>query len=216
MAITIKYLNDLDKSITAQQAVILTDYSKEIYKDNELKKVEVYRNSSLWGGTYYLEIGEDPINILNNLGPNLKWSLGSNKQIVNNYVVWEYRFYNENLQAEAEYSKIVRDNYGNTIAVVAYSTQSNLPQGAIKTFHFGGQFVPDDETKFDDDAKVDFYFNENNEIERIEMNTFYVNNEEIWRTLNDFQIDANFFIDAMMPPNVLTYFTNVEPLVPPF
>ena len=218
MNTSIKYQNDVQKFITEQQANQLDDFSKLFYEDDLIKKKETYFENQLIGGVYYLSPGENVAEVLNNLGANLTWAIRSNKQVVNGYTIWDSKGYNENIQPKPTYTKIVYDLEGRNIANIAFDTQTNQSKGAYKTFYFGGMHVPwgDEDMFFAEDAMISFRVDDNGNIKRVSMNEDIINNESNWENLNEFLIDGAFFIENMMPPNKLYYFTHVEPIVPNF
>ena len=138
MSSRIKYQNDAESFITEEEAEQLSDYSKLFYEDGALKKEETYKDGVLWGGVYCLGSSEDPITVVKQLGPHLMWSIGSNKQIVNGYTVWEYRFYTEALELKPTFSKITYDSELRVVGVIGYDTATLQAINGLKTFYLGG------------------------------------------------------------------------------
>ncbi len=217
MSTIIKYQNRKEEFISEQQALQLDYYSKIFYIDDKLKKEEIYRNNVLWGGEYYLSPDEDAITILTQLGAHLQWSLCISQQEVNGYILSEYRAYDGNLQQEPDYTKSIIDPTGRVETYVSYSSQTNLPVSAFKMYNFGGLQVTDEEDGilWVEDANIKFSFSENG-LDTIRMNVGYINNTEIWDSVSHFQLDAQYFIDDMLPGNMFAYFINIEPVVPNF
>src|SRR5690606_7549544 len=87
----LKYKDQLGQFITEDQAKKRGYFSKLYYIHNELKKEEIYFQNTIIGGAYYLSSNEDLIEVLNDLGHHLKWSIMSNQQIINGYTLWEAR-----------------------------------------------------------------------------------------------------------------------------
>ena len=218
MSTTIKYKNSQDKYITAQQAQQLSFYHKLHIENGELKKVEINRDGELKGGVYYLSSTENATTVLTSLGANLNWSIASNKQVTGVYTAWEYRTYDQSLQVNAEFYKLVKDSNDKTIATVMYDTATGNSKSAFKNFYFGGQSLPDEDTDvfFEQDAKITFSFDDNGDVERIDMNIEYVNNKSTWYNKTSFLNQASEFISELMTSDQVNYFTNVDPLVPNF
>jgi hypothetical protein len=218
MSTSIKYQNDVQKFITEQQANQLDDFSKLFYEDDVIKKKETYYENQLIGGVYYLSPRENVTEVLNNLGANLTWAIRNNKQVVNGYTIWDSKGNDENLQIDPEYSKLVFDSENRLVASVTFDTQTNQSKRAYKVFYFGGMHVPwdDEDMFFAEDAMISFRIDDYGNINRISMNEDIINNESNWENLNEFLIDGAFFIENMMPPDKLYFFTHVEPIVPNF
>lgn len=219
MSTTIHFFNDNNRLITEQQALQLNKYSKHLIIDNVLKKEEIYWDSNLWGGTYYLSAGENVTDVLLGLNPALKWSIMSNKQLVNGYTIWECRFYHENLEQESKYTKIAFDNVGDKIATVSYDTLTHQPKGAFKVFKYGNQPIPwgDPGDLFPEDSEICFSFSDDGNVENIFMLYDLFTNNSYWTNLNNFLADAgDFFQEMGVSPEELYYYTHVEPLVPNF
>ncbi|MEM6721735.1 MAG: hypothetical protein AAF611_20575 [Bacteroidota bacterium] len=218
MSTVIKYKNSQDQYITEQQAQQLSFYHKLFIESSELKKVETYREGELKGGIYYLSTSENATTVLTSLGAALNWSMASNKQVTGGYTVWEYRTYDQSLQVNPEYYKVVTDSNEKMIASVTYDTATGNSKSAFKTFYFGGQPVSDDDSDvfFEEDAQVSFLFDDTGVVERIDMNVEYVNNQATWYDASSFLSQASEFISELMTTDQVTYFTNVLPLVPNF
>lgn len=218
MSTIIKYKNSQDKYITAQQAEQLSFYHKLYIESGELKKVETNRNGELKGGVYYLSTSENATTVLTSLGADLNWSMASNKVIDNGYTVWEYRTYDQSLQLNPEYYKTVTDGNDRIVASVFYDTATNNTKSAFKNFFFGGQALPDEDNDvfFEEDAQATFSFDDNGDVERIDMNIEYVNNKATWYDKTSFLNQASEFINELMTTDQVNYFTNVNPLVPNF
>lgn len=219
MSTTIQFFNSNNKLITEQQANQLNRFSKNIFIDNILKKEEIYYDKILWGGEYYLSPGENVSDILTQLNPALKWSIMSNKQIVNGYTVWEARSYFENLQQKPKYSKKVFNNIGSHIATVSFDSITNQAKGAYKVFNYGNQQIPwgDPGDLFPEDSWIGFSFSDDGNIKSISMMYDIINNESYWTDLNDFLADAGDMLEEIgLTQEKLYYFTHVEPVVPNF
>ena len=216
MPTTIKYQNDAESFITEEEANQLSDYSKLFYEDGVLKKDETYRNGELWGGVYYLATGEDPISMIKKLGPHLMWSIGSNKQLVNGYTIWEYRFYTEALALKPTFSRIAYDSKLRVVGVISYDTATLQVKSGLKTFFFGGVLVEGETNSYyEEDSEINFNF-DSTTLSQIFMNSEIINNEGSFDTLNSFAQEAGTLIDYLFTPAQLDYYSNLEPLAPPF
>lgn len=221
MSTTINFYNRNNNLITEQQANQLNDFLKEIHIDNILKKKETYYDKTLWGGTYYLSPGENVTEVLTNLGAHLKWSIASNKQVINGYTVFDYRFYDDNLQQESKYSKEVTDNLGNHIATVSFDSVTNQAISAYKVFNYGNQQIPweDSGDLFPEDSWISFSisYKDNEKIVAVTMMYDIINNDSLWTDLNSFLTDAEDMLEEIgLTQEKLDYFTNIEPVVPNF
>jgi hypothetical protein len=214
----IKYKNSHDQYITEQQALQLDDFSKLHYVNNQLKKEELFINNELNGGLYFPSPNENIVDMLNQLGSSLRWSIGTNHQVVNDYDILEYRYYDENLQLKPKFSKVVTDSNERLVATVSFGTQTQESMSAFKKFYFGGRQIPeaDNGIVFEEDASVSFSFNNDSEIEKIIMNIDFINNSPIWNNVSSFLNAAGDWVDEIMTPDQVSYFTNVEPVIPNF
>jgi len=216
MPTTIKYQNDAESFITEEEANQLNDYSKLFYEDGALKKEETYKDGVLWGGVYRLGSSEDPITVVKQLGPHLMWSIGSNKQLVNGYTIWEYRFYTETLALKPTFSKIAYDSKLRVVGVISYDTATLQVKSGLKTFYFGGVLVEGETNSYyEEDSEINFNF-DSTTLSQIFMNSEIINNEGSFDTLNSFVQEAGTLIDYLFTPAQLDYYSNLEPLAPPF
>ncbi|MCJ7932806.1 MAG: hypothetical protein MUW56_04040 [Chryseobacterium sp.] len=218
MSTTVSFFNSNKKQITEQQAFSLNNFSKHIHINNVLKKEETYRDNNLWGGRYYLSPGEDVIQVLTALDPSLNWTILSNKQIINNYTVWDCKFYTD-LQQDATYSRIVLNSGGNKIATITYDSITHEAKGGLKVFNYGNKHIPwgDPDDVFFEDSEIYFSFYDNGDIRTIFMNYDLFSNDSFWDSLDVFLKDAGDFFQKLGITNEqLYYFTHVEPLVPNF
>ena len=219
MSTTIQFLNSNNKLISEQQANQLNRFSKNTFIDGILKKEEDYYENKLRGGIYHLSPGENVIEILSSIGVGLNWAIVSNKQIINNYITQEVRWYDDILQIKSQYAKEVTDNLGNHIATVHFDTVTNQPKGAFKVFNYGNQQIPwgDPGDLFPEDSEISFLFSDDGSIENIKMNYNIINNDSYWRRLDKFLTDAGDMLEEIgFTQEKLYYFTHVEPVVPNF
>ncbi|QTD39183.1 hypothetical protein JL193_08075 [Polaribacter batillariae] len=222
MSTNIKYQNLSKQFITEQQANSSDEFLKLYYEDNFLKKREYYKGNILIGGGYFLSDGEVDIEVFQQLGTHLSWTFIVNQEIINGYTVIEYRSYHSDFTPRETFKKVINSDE-KTIALIDIDPQTNQPITGVKYFLFGGQLDPftsdgpDFPVYWQEDAEGEFTFDENGQLEHIYFNIDAIKDNENWDSLSSFQFDAQeIFIDHMMPTPVLNYFTNLEPLVPPF
>ena len=219
MSTKIEYQNIFDKPISANQAAIMKDYSKLIYENNELKKIEYYYGGNFSYGEYFLSTNENLITLLESLDQKTHWSIFSNKQIVNSYEIWEGRIYNDNNDSNSLFTKNVFGTDGRLITTQEYSSNIQNPLNSIKTYYLGGlDIIENDEVigVFDYDTSITFYFNENGEIESIDPSTSD-GIDDTYQSLSRFlELESGGPLLHHMTPEMLAYYTNREPLVPNF
>jgi len=201
--------------ITSSQSELADSYYKLSYVDNELKTKFSIFNNKILNVDYYLSAGED-INVgLGSLDPQYSWTVYTNKQIINTYTVWDARRVVGN-SLESLYSKVVLNTNNQTVAIFSYTPGNEIIEG-FKKFDLGGKNILDDgniEGVFGDDADVFFKF-DNAGIKEIDTST------EIF--LKPYKTLSIFFdeqqggpILSLMTPDMVSYYTNILPLVPNF
>jgi hypothetical protein len=114
MSTTIKYTNFHGEPISEKQLEMSDSYSKQIYENNVLKKIEDYviasrinQNVVLRGGEYYLSPSENLQTVLNELLPTARrWTIYFDRQ-TNSFgdYYWEYRQYNDGV-LERNYKEV--------------------------------------------------------------------------------------------------------------
>lgn len=176
MSIQIKYKNNQLQLVTAQQAAKLEHYTKLIYKNNELKREELYIDKNLCMGIYTLTSNETVNSVRLDLEESNKWSFRMNKQLINNYTIYENRSFDENGNEYSTFSKEVYISDERIIAKQSYDTTSLELKSSYKIYYLGGLDVINDdyvEGIFVENAKISFYFDSNG------INVDEINNEII-------------------------------------
>lgn len=141
----------------------------------------------------------------------------SDKQLINGYNTFKKTWYSDNVLSK-NYFKVVLNSEGKEIANIGYDENNVIRLGGFKTFFFGGKNIIHNgnvEGVFEANSEVVFYFKDNGLIEEIDTNTELFNDS--YNNLADFMTEmANGPILSLMTPDMLTYFTNLLPLVPNF
>ena len=214
----IKYKNILNQSITAQQAAKLEHYTKLIYKNNELKREELYIDKNLCMGIYTLTSNETVNSVRLDLEESNKWSFRMNKQLINNYTIYENRSFDENGNEYSTFSKEVYLSDERIIAKQSYDTTSLELKSSYKIYYLGGLDVINDdyvEGVFVENAKISFYFDSNGIIKEIHPFAGWL--DDSYSSLNSFlALENDGPLLYHSTPEMLAYYTNREPLVPNF
>ena len=214
----IKYKNILNQSITVQQAAKLEHYTKLIYKNNELKREELYIDKNLCMGIYTLTSNETVNSVRLDLEESNKWSFRMNKQLINNYTIYENRSFDENGNEYSTFSKEVYLSDERIIAKQSYDTTSLELKSSYKIYYLGGLDVINDdyvEGVFVENAKISFYFDSNGIIKEIHPFAGWL--DDSYSSLNSFlALENDGPLLYHSTPEMLAYYTNREPLVPNF
>lgn len=216
MSTRIEFINTSGNIITPQQLSVTRDYYKLNFIDHILKTKYFYINNQIIDAFYYLSIGENIIEVGTNLDQSHNWSIINDYQTINNYSIWKQNYLKNNHLSDV-YAKKVYDANNNEIASIGYDSCGNPTRGGAKTFYLGGHNIMEDgyvEGVFEDDAYIVFYFDINGNIE-IHTNTelFFKPYNNLSRFLKAQQGGA---ILGLMTPEMITYYTNLLPLVPNF
>ena len=218
MSIQIKYKNNQLQLVTAQQAAKLEHYTKLIYKNNELKREELYIDKNLCMGIYTLTSNETVNSVRLDLEESNKWSFRMNKQLINNYTIYENRSFDENGNEYSTFSKEVYISDERIIAKQSYDTTSLELKSSYKIYYLGGLDVINDdyvEGVFVENAKISFYFDSNGIIKEIHPFVGWL--DDSYSSLNSFlAVENDGPLLYHLTPEMLDYYINREPLVPNF
>lgn len=218
MSLNTQFRNTTGSIITIQQKNSLEDYYELKFIDNTLKMEFLYYNNEIVNGTYFMSPGENINNVIGSLDLSHKWSIMSDKEIINGYSVWKKNhMYKGTLSVV--YSKTVFNSNNQEVAQIGYDSSGMPTRGGYKILNIANKNiifdVDDIDGFFDNDAEVIFYFDENGEISSIDTNTKVFS--EPYTILPKFlreQKDGPIL--NLMTPAMLSYFTNFLPLVPNF
>ncbi|WP_026715319.1 hypothetical protein [Flavobacterium daejeonense] len=217
MSLKIEYRNTLGSIINIQQKNNLEDYYELKFVDNVLKIKFLFYDKKIVEGTYFMSLDENINTVIGTLDSSHRWVIMSDKEMINGYTVWKRNFVTNNVLS-AVFDKVVYDSKSRKIAGIGYDANGMPTRGGSKTFYFGGRNIIFDEDDidgvFDDDAEVIFYFDVDGTI-RIDTttNVFIKPYVSLSKFLEEQQ---NGPILNLMTSEMITYFTNFQPLVPTF
>lgn len=218
MSLNTQFRNTTGSIITIQQKNSLEDYYELKFIDNTLKMEFLYYNNEIVNGTYFMSPGENINNVIGSLDLSHKWSIMSDKEIINGYSVWKKNYMYKGTLSVV-YSKTVFNSNNQEVAQIGYDSSGMPTRGGYKILNIANKNiifdVDDIDGFFDNDAEVIFYFDENGEISSIDTNTKVFS--EPYTILPKFlreQKDGPIL--NLMTPAMLSYFTNFLPLVPNF
>ncbi|MCC9066385.1 hypothetical protein [Flavobacterium piscisymbiosum] len=218
MSLNTQFRNATGSIITIQQKNSLEDYYELKFIDNTLKMEFLYYNNEIVNGTYFMSPGENINNVIGSLDLSHKWSIMSDKEIINGYSVWKKNYMYKGTLSVV-YSKTVFNSNNQEVAQIGYDSSGMPTRGGYKILNIANKNiifdVDDIDGFFDNDAEVIFYFDENGEISSIDTNTKVFS--EPYTILPKFlreQKDGPIL--NLMTPAMLSYFTNFLPLVPNF
>lgn len=218
MSINSEFRNITGSIITTQQKNSLKDYYELKFIDNILKMKFLYYDNEIVNGIYFMSSNENIENVISSLNMSHKWTIMSNREIINGYSVWRKNFVNDSILS-AIYNKIVYNSNNQEVAEIGYDSSGIPTRGGYKILNIANKNITFDDHYidgvFDDNAEVIFYFDENGEIDSIDTNTNVFS--EPYTILPKFlREQQNGPILNLMTPAMLTYFTNFIPLVPDF
>ncbi|WP_333627522.1 hypothetical protein [Sphingobacterium siyangense] len=209
------YRNKSNITITPQQAQLADRYTELNFVDNELKTKLEIRNKEVFRATYYTSPNENLNDVLQNLNQEFEWYINLNKATINGYLIWESRAISDgNLSEDSNIIVYTLDD--RVVAAFSYDSNGSITD-AIKFFYLSGLPIIEDGTTigyFGEDDKITFRFNAA-EIEEISTNTelFYKPYTYLQRFMDEWQDRA---VLNLMTPDMISYYTNILPLVPNF
>jgi len=218
MSLNTQFRNTTGSIITIQQKNSLEDYYELKFIDNTLKMEFLYYNNEVVNGTYFMSSDENINNVISSLDLSHKWSIMSEKEIINGYSVWKKKYIYKGTLSVV-HSKTVFSSNNEEVAQIGYDSNGMPTRGGYKILNVANKNITFDDDYidgvFDSDAEVIFYFDENGEIDSIDTNTKVFS--EPYTILSKFlREQQNGPILNLMTPIMLSYFTNLLPLVPNF
>jgi len=218
MSINTEFRNITRNIITTQQKNNLEDYYELKFIDNTLKMEFLYYDKEIVNGTYFMSADENINDVIGSLDLSHKWSIMSDKEIINGYSIWKKNYVYKGILSNV-YSKTVFNSNNLEVAQIGYDSSGMPTRGGYKILNIANKNITFDDDYidgvFDDNAEVIFYFDENGEIDSIDTNTNVFS--EPYTILSKFlREQQNGPILNLMTPAMLTYFTNFIPLVPNF
>jgi len=212
MSTIILYRNSLDVEITLQQKSQLNQYQEMTYVDGRLKKEVHYFENQVEYTTLYVYPDEDLTTNLNGLTqPNFTYSVGKDYYELNGYKVWKFYDYTDGT-LDLNYTESVKDSIDREIAYAGYYPNGSIRVGGIKTYYLEGKIL------YDEDGEIDIAYKESSYIlfdftdGSLKIDVTFDEGDPyklVYRFVNDWQELLPF-----MTPEILTYYTNLEPLVP--
>lgn len=208
MSIYKEYINEFGKIVTSQQASQLEDYNEKIYENDRIKKIIHYWDREIQFITVHIYPDENLNTILNTLTDiDMEYSIAKDFEQVNGYKVWKYYPYQNGILSATNTITEVHDSENR---IVAYRFEGDAI--VRKVWYLEGKHVYNEEEELDfyyGDEWISFDF-ENGALKmRItfapEVGPF--SNVDQLRGYNDVQL-------PFLTEEIITYFTNPEPLVP--
>ena len=202
-----EYINEFGKIVMSQQASQLEDYDEKIYENDRIKKIIHYWDKELQFITVHIYPDEDVNTVLSTLtDTNREYAIAKNLEIINGYKVWKYYQYKNGILSTVNSIKVIDSKN----RMVAYR---RMYDGVIwKKWFLEGKHVYNEEEELDfyyGDEWISFDF-ENGALKMSitfapEVGSF--SNVDQLRGYNDVQL-------PFLTEEIITYFTNPEPLVP--
>lgn len=128
MSNKVEYKNTFGELISDQQTVMIKDYNKEFYIDNNLKKIEFYINNNI-NSVHYYQADNEPINtILSNYNSIMRVSFFKLISTQNSYKEVSVKTYKEGVLINE--TILIEDNQGNTL----YDKTINSANNSVLTF----------------------------------------------------------------------------------
>ena len=201
MSYSIKYKNHEDRIIEEHLAVTklksFITLKKLYYKNETLVKEELYEYGKLSEGVYFMGAEEDYERVFNSIDASVNWEIKSNKQIINDYEVWESRSL-ENMELSVIFwEEVYKD--GRLIASKGFDTDLQ-PLGSWKILYLNNI----------DDSGYTFYFDQEGLVTKIIPSTWGW--DRPYDRLSKFLEDDPIVLQ--LSKEQLDYYTKRDPLIP--
>jgi hypothetical protein len=207
---TYKEFKNLDGIlISPQQASQLDDYKENVFENNRIKSSIVYWDKEVQNIDIYVYPDEDLNAELGKLESNLTYTIAKDLQIINGYTVWKFYEYKNGVLRSLILTEVLDTNN----RCVAYKSEEN-PIHIRKVYYLEGKHVVNVEEEFDfvyeEDAEIFFDFRNGNL-------TINASHDVAEGNFTDVNLFHGVYYDRLpfMTVDILNYFTNPEPLVPP-
>lgn len=207
---TYKEFKNLDGIlITPQQAIQLDDYKENAFENNRIKSSIVYWDKEVQNIDIYVYPDEDLNTELGKLESNLTYTIAKDLEIINGYTVWKFYEYKNGVLSSLILTEVLDTNN----RCVAYKSEEN-PIHIRKVYYLEGKHVVNVEEDFDfvyeEDAEIFFDFRNGNL-------TINASQDVAEGNFTDVNLFHGVYYDRLpfMTVDILNYFTNPEPLVPP-
>lgn len=207
---TYKEFKNLDGIlITPQQASQLDDYKENAFENNRIKSSIVYWDKEVEIIFLYIYPDEDLNTELGKLDSNLTYTIAKDLEIINGYTVWRFYEYKNGVLG----SLISTDVFDSNNRRIAYKFEES-PMYIRKVYYLEGKNVINVEEDFDfvyeEDAEIFFDFRNGNL-------TINASHDVAEGNFTDVNLFHGVYYDRLpfMTVDILNYFTNPEPLVPP-
>lgn len=209
MSIYKEFKNTNGILITPQQASQLDDYKEIAFENNRIKSSIVYWDKEVEIIYIYIYPDEDLNTELDKLDGNLTYTIAKDLEIINGYTVWRfYEFKNGVLG-----SLVSTDVFDSNNRRIAYKSEED-PIHIRKVYYLEGKHVVNVEEELDfvyeEDDEIFFDFENGNLTINVSHNVAEGNFTNINLFYGTYYERLPF-----MTPEILAYFTNPEPLVPP-
>jgi len=207
---TYKEFKNLDGVlITPQQAVQLDDYKENAFENNRIKRSIVYWDKEVQNIDIYIYPDEDLNTELGKLDSNLTYTIAKDLEIINGYTVWRFYEYKNGVLSSLILTEVLDINN----RCVAYKSEES-PIHIRKVYYLEGKHVINVEEELDfvyeEDDEIFFDFESGNLTINVSHNVAEGNFTNINLFYGTYYERLPF-----MTPEILAYFTNPEPLVPP-
>lgn len=195
--------------ITPQQASQLDDYKEIAFENNRIKSSIVYWDKEVEIIYIYIYPDEDLNTELGKLDGNLTYTIAKDLEIINGYTVWRFYEYKNGVLG----SLISIDVFDSNKRRIVYKSEEN-PIHIRKVYYLEGKHVVNVEEELDfvyeEDDEIFFDFENGNLTIDVSHNVA----EDNFTNINLFY-GTYYERLPFMTPEILAYFTNPEPLVPP-
>ncbi|UOX32315.1 hypothetical protein LXD69_09645 [Flavobacterium sediminilitoris] len=195
--------------ITPQQASQLDDYKEIAFENNRIKKSINYWDKEVQNIDIYIYPDEDLNTELSKLDNNLTYTIAKDLEIINGYKVWKFYEYKNGVLGPLILTEVIDINN----RCVAYKSEESSVS-IRKVYYLEGKHVVNVEEELDfvyeEDDEIFFDFENGNLTINVSHNVAEGNFTNINLFYGTYYERLPF-----MTPEILAYFTNPEPLVPP-
>jgi len=205
------YKNQYGDTISLKQSERLTDFEEQVWSEGRLKKSLKYFDNQLDFFTVYVYPDEDlAAEIADLTEADFTYTVAKDQALYDDYVVWKYYDLTNGI-LDDEYVMEVIDNENRVIAYATYDSSDTMIEMGRKDYFLSGKVL------YDEDGEIDIAYDDNNFIRFDFSDGLSI---DVDFDMSDPFSSVESFVDKwqellpFMTPEVLTYFTNPEPLIP--